>query len=334
MITRRWIVELLEDTWVGVLLDGVEYLFTFLFGGVIDSYRAAEAGVTVDPGMIDLVVSGLFTTFYIGGVLAILYSGSHLTSRIKQRITGSGFTRRAKIYYALGTWLLLTGLESIVTREIYIWEMTQTNAEWIYTVRQILSGVDVTVGIEHIAFGWLGDPFVEVGAMFVLFLMVFAGFGSEYVPFSSSKIFVGMFTSSLAAYAFFPKFGVEVLPVGVQWVFGGHVIFAWLIFGTGIAWVLGTVWRGITDFFAGESGYFDSPDQIKYFRDGTVLLLFPLAFLSTEYPVTIGVLAWFSYKLVIDQHVVKTLTGGSREGIPEGCEWNPETEEVDCTEQL
>jgi hypothetical protein len=334
MITRRWIVELLEDTWAGVLLDGVEYLFTFLFGGVIDSYRAAEAAVAVDPGTIDLVLSGFLTTLYIGGVLAILYSGSHLTSRIKQRITGSGFTRLQKIYYAIGTWLLLTGLESILTQEIYIWEMTQTNAEWIYTVRKIFT-VDVTVGIEHIAFGWLGDPFVEVGAMFVLFLMVFASFGSEYVPFSSSKIFVGLFTSSLAAYAVLPKFGVEVLPVHVRWVFVGHVVFAWVIFGTGIAWVLGTVWRGITDFFAGESGYFDAPDQIKYFRDGTVLLLFPLAFLSTEYPVAIGVLAWFSYKLVIDQHVVKTLTGGSTtEGIPEGCEYNPETEEIDCTEQV
>ncbi|QCC60236.1 hypothetical protein NP511_17920 [Natrinema thermotolerans] len=337
MILRRWIVEWLQDSPAGPIIEGNEASFRTLFGGVIDPYRAAEESLTVDPGQIDLVLSFLFTGIYVAGVIAMMYFGMNLLSYAKAKVTGVGFTDRGKVVVAGGIWAVLTTIDSVLRGQVFVWEMTKKNTEWIFVVRQILTGnTDIQAGLDLVAFGLLEDPVVEVGAMLVISLIMISALSHYYVPVidSAGKLFVTLFTGSLLAYVTFPRLGIDVFPVDIWPVFVGHVLFAWLVVGTLFALVLGKVWRAASDFIAGQWGVFEQPDMVKYTRDGTVFVLLPLAFLHTSYTATLSLFAWFSYKLAVDRNLWQKVLGTQSDendtsGIPsrEDCEpenWNDE----------
>lgn len=317
MILRRWIVEWLQDSRAAPVLEGIEGGFWSLFGGVIDAYRKGEESVTGTPESIDLVLSSGLTMVYIAAVIGILFFGMSVLTKIVEWVTGTRPGTMKKLVIATGMWIFGTLVETAATNRLFVWEMTKENAEWVYTARQIMTTSGIEAGTDIVAFGFFSDPNVEAFVMAVLALVVIANLVYAYLPITDSPIvvFSFLFAGFVVTSQALPYFGIELLPIDLRWIFPLHAIFALVIFGTALAWVFGKVFHGLYDFTKGEYGASDRPDKIKYFRDGTVMILFFLALIPFEYTATLGLLAWFSYKLALEKDVVYEFRSSS--GTPE-----------------
>jgi len=336
-ITRRWAIELAEAVGLEFVLNWVESVFDVVFQGVTDVYSTAENAATGSAGSVDLVLSILFTVVYIGGFIAILYATLNSVGWVKRWATNRGFTDSAKLYTAIGGWLALTVIDSVFHNQVFVWKMTETNAEWIHVSRQAITGqLDAQAGLDVVAFGLLDDPVIEAGAMATLSMIVIAYMTYQYIPSVGSplKLFVGVFTGSLLSYVVANHIGYELFPIGIRPVFIAHVLFVWLIVGTVFAWSFGSAFRKMSDFFAGERHVFQPPDRIKYVRDGTVALAFFLAFASAEYTAVLAILAWVSYKIAMDNEIIDDSVSGGGAGSPPGddCFWDEDLGDYICPE--
>ena len=301
MILRRWFVQLLEGTWAHDVLTSISDLFLLLFSGVINTYTEASGGVTVDPTTGELAAGALIAGLYALGSIGLLYGLVHTILKLD----GDDFMKRAKLKWTAGLWVLLSLVDYVVSGEFFVWKMAQESAEWIHTVREILFSNDMQVGVEYVAMGWLGDPFVEVGAMTVVFLLLIASFSKGFVPFSSLSIFGTLFSLTLTSYAVLPKLGIEVFPIDVTWVFIFQALFA-TVMGIAVSWVLGFIGRLIMNMTAREKAV-SSPSLYKIVPDGLVMLAALVVFSPAEYPVIMGLLAWVSYRVFFDGDIVREI---------------------------
>lgn len=300
MIQRQWAIELAESVGLGGVIDGAENLIDPVFRGIVDVYETTDQAITGDPQTIDYVASILFSMAYIVAMAGAIYLALNSVSWVWRKTGRGQWGKRTKVLLSGVIWFVLAVVDSLVSGRIHVSNLTFENAERIYVVRQgLLGGVDQTVTLDTLVFGFLNNTQTEAWIMLFMALFVLAPLTYEYIPVitSSFQQMGALFGVTFVGYAVSQTTSVDPLstiPFAVAfWI---HLLFVWVVVGTLFAFIGSAVFRAIMDFFTGTHGYLSAPDRIKYLRDGTVWLLFLIPFAGTEYAFTLSFLAWMSYK--------------------------------------